>query len=68
MTTNRDDGPASGRPALVTDRRRALLTAALGFLQQLPTEPVEGVMLRRYMDLWQGLGDVAGGLNAQQGT
>jgi hypothetical protein len=48
----------------VTDRRRALLTAALGFLQ-LRQEPAEVATLRRYMDSWRGLGDVVGGINAQ---
>jgi hypothetical protein len=44
--------------------RRALLTAALGFLQ-LRGDPPEVATLRRYLDTWRGLGDVVGGLNAQ---
>jgi hypothetical protein len=48
----------------VTDRRRALLTAALGFLQ-LRRDPPEVSTLRRYLDSWHGLGDVVVGLNAQ---
>ena len=43
---------------------RALLTAALGFLQ-LRQEPTEVTTLRRYLDSWRGLGDVVVGLNAQ---
>jgi hypothetical protein len=48
----------------MTDPRRVLLTAALGFLQ-LRQEPPEVATLRRYLDTWRGLGDVVGGLNAQ---
>jgi hypothetical protein len=44
--------------------RRALLAAALGFLQ-LRREPAKVATLRRYLDSWRGLGDVVGGLNAQ---
>jgi hypothetical protein len=44
--------------------RRALLTAALGFLQ-LRQDPAEVATLRRYLDSWRGLGDVVVGLNAQ---
>ena len=44
--------------------RRALLTAALGFLQ-LGQEPAEVAMLRRYLDSWRGLGGAVGGINAQ---
>jgi hypothetical protein len=44
--------------------RRALLTAALGFLQ-LRQQPAEVALLRRYLDSWRGLGDVVVGLNAQ---
>ena len=49
---------------MITDRRRALLTAALDFLQ-LSQEPTEVATLRRYMDSWRELRDVLGGLNAQ---
>src|SRR5262245_61636995 len=44
--------------------RRALLTAALGFLQLRQTPP-ELVPLRRWLDSWRGLGDIVRGLNAQ---
>jgi hypothetical protein len=44
--------------------RRALLKAALGFLQ-LHRDPPEVATLRRDLDSWRGLGDVVGGLNAQ---
>ena len=44
--------------------RRALLTAALGFLQ-VRQEPAEVATLRRYLDSWRGLGDVVVGVNAQ---
>ena len=44
--------------------RRALLTATLGFLQ-LRHQPSELVPLRRWLDSWKGLGDIARGLNAQ---
>jgi hypothetical protein len=48
----------------VTDRRRALLTAALCFLQLRQPLP-EVSTLRRYLDSWRGLGDVVGRINAQ---
>src|SRR5262245_25187128 len=44
--------------------RRALLTAALGFLQLRQTPP-ELVPLRRWLDSWRGPGDIVRGLNAQ---
>jgi hypothetical protein len=47
-----------------TEHRRALLTAALGFLQPRE-EPAEVATLRRYMDTWTGLGDVITGLTRQ---
>jgi hypothetical protein len=46
------------------NERRALLTAALGFLQ-LRQEPPEVAPLRRYLDSWRGVGDAVVGLNAQ---
>jgi hypothetical protein len=49
---------------VTSDRRRALLTTALGFLQ-LRQEPAEVATLRRYLDSWRGLGDIVGGVNAQ---
>jgi hypothetical protein len=48
----------------VTDARRALLPAALGFLQ-LRQAPPEVAPLRRWLDSWRGVGDVVVGLNAQ---
>ena len=39
--------------------RRALLAAALGFLQ-LRREPTAMATLRRYLDSWRGLADVVG--------
>ena len=48
----------------MSTRRRALLTAALGFLQ-LRRDPPEGATLRRYLETWRGLGDVVTGVNAQ---
>jgi hypothetical protein len=44
--------------------RRALLTAALGFLQ-LRQQTTEVALLRRYLDSWRGLGDLVVGVNAQ---
>jgi hypothetical protein len=44
--------------------RRALLTAALGFLQ-LRQEPPEVAMLCQWLDTWLGVGHVVTGLNAQ---
>jgi hypothetical protein len=52
------------RYSVSVTQRRALLTAALGFLQ-LHRDPPEVVTLRRYLDSWRGLGDVVGGLNTQ---
>jgi hypothetical protein len=46
---------------VMTDPRRALLTAALGFLQ-LRDQPPEVTLLRRWLDSWAGLGDVVAGL------
>jgi hypothetical protein len=46
----------------MTDRRRALLTAALGFVQ-LREGPPEVAPLRRYLDTWSGVGDIIVGLN-----
>jgi hypothetical protein len=50
--------------AIIVDRRRALLTAALDFLQ-LRHQPPELFPLRRWLDSWRGLGDIVRGLNAQ---
>jgi hypothetical protein len=47
-----------------TDRRRALLTAALGFVLLEPREP-ELRLLHRWLDSWRGLGDVVTGMNRQ---
>jgi hypothetical protein len=41
----------------VSDSRRALLMAALGFLQ-LRDQPPEVTLLRRWLDSWVRLGDV----------
>jgi hypothetical protein len=51
-------------PNAVTDRRRALLTAALAFLQ-LRDQPREVTLLRRWLDSWAGMGDVIAGLTRQ---
>ena len=48
----------------MTDRRRALLMAALGFLELRPAAS-EVATLRRYLDWWRGLGDVVVGVNDQ---
>src|SRR5262245_20391366 len=48
----------------MAERRRALLTAALGFLQ-LRQQPSEVAPLRQWLDSWRGLGDIVRGLNAQ---
>jgi hypothetical protein len=51
----------------VTSRhRRSLLTAALGFLQPRD-DPPEVAPLRRWLDSWQGVGDIVAGLNEQGG-
>jgi hypothetical protein len=51
----------------VHDRRRALLTAAVGFalLPARGDEPEVG-LLRRWLDTWAGIGVLAGGI-ARQG-
>jgi hypothetical protein len=51
--------------SVAPETRRALLTAALGFLQ-LRQQPAEVALLRRYLDSWRGLGDVVVGVNAQR--
>ena len=43
--------------------RRALRTAALGFLH-LHQDPPEVAPLRQYMDSWRGVGDIIAGLHA----
>jgi hypothetical protein len=48
----------------MNEQRRALLVAALGFLQ-LRQDPPEVAPLRRWLDSWRGAGDVIVGLNAQ---
>src|SRR5262245_19285221 len=56
---------AGSRPhASTMSDRRALLAAALGFLQ-LRQDPPEVAAFRRWLDSWRGLGDVVRGLNAQ---
>jgi hypothetical protein len=45
----------------MTDRRRAHLTAALGFLQLPPRAP-ELRLLHRWLDTWTGLGLVVVGV------
>ena len=45
----------------MTNHRRALLTAALGFLR-FREQPAEVATLRRWLDSWAGLGDVITGL------
>jgi hypothetical protein len=50
------------------DQRRALLTAALGFMQlDRWNEPKPPAMtaLARWMDSWPGLGAIVGGMTAQ---
>jgi hypothetical protein len=42
---------------MLTDRRRAFLIAALGFLQ-LRQQPPEVAMLRRWLDSWKGIGTI----------
>jgi hypothetical protein len=44
--------------------RRAVLVAALGFLQ-LPEQPPAVAMLRRWLDSWSGLGAVVVGMERQ---
>jgi hypothetical protein len=46
------------------DQRRALLVAALGFLQ-LRRAPPEVAPLRRWLDSWTGLGAVVAGMERQ---
>jgi hypothetical protein len=48
----------------MSNQRRALLTAALGFLQ-LRDQPPEVTLQRRWLDSWAGLGDVITGLTRQ---
>ena len=43
------------------DRRRALLTAALAFLQLPPRAP-ELLMLHRWLDNWRGIGHIVVGM------
>ena len=51
----------------VHDRRRALLTAAVGFaLLPARSDQPEGGMLRRWLDTWAGIGPLAAGM-ARQG-
>jgi hypothetical protein len=46
------------------DRRRALLVAALGFLQ-VRLAPPEVAPLRRWLDSWTGIGAVVTGMTRQ---
>ena len=46
---------------LAVDRRRALLTAALGFLHLPPRAP-ELRLLHRWLDSWSGIGHVVVGM------
>jgi hypothetical protein len=46
------------------DRRRALLVAALGFLQ-VPTRAPELAVLHRWLDSWRGVGHVVDGMLRQ---
>ena len=48
----------------MTDQRRAVLTAALGFLR-VRQDLTEVATLRRYLDSWRDLGDVVVGVDAQ---
>jgi hypothetical protein len=48
--------------AETTDRRRANLTATLGFLQLHPRAP-ELRLLHRWLDTWRGVGVLAAGLH-----
>lgn len=56
---------ATSRPSYETgmtgDRRRTLLTAALGFLQ-IWEQPPEVAPLRRWLDSWTGVGIVVEGM------
>ena len=58
---------ATGDRIAVHDRRRALLTAAVGFalLPARRDQPEVG-MLRRWLDTWAGLGLVAVGMARQR--
>lgn len=49
------------------DRRRALLTAALGFLQiDEPKVPHTGLSaLHAWLDSWRGIGDIVAGMERQ---
>jgi hypothetical protein len=48
----------------MTRDRRALLLAALGFLQ-LREQPPEVAMLHRWLDSWKGLGLIVTGMERQ---
>ena len=50
---------------MAADRRRALLTAALGFTQ-VRHQPPEVAPLRRWLDTWTGIGAITTGM-ARQG-
>jgi hypothetical protein len=47
--------------SLATDRRRALLTAALGFLQ-LPPDTPPLAALHAWLDSWSGVGVIVVGM------
>src|SRR5438552_18042466 len=48
----------------MTDRRRALLVAALGFLQLSP-QARELVLVHRWRDSWRGVGFIVEGMRRQ---
>jgi hypothetical protein len=52
------------RGGTLSDSRRALLYAALGFLQ-IKHQPPEVAPLRRWLDSWNGLGAVVTGMERQ---
>jgi hypothetical protein len=49
----------------MTDGRRDLLRAGLGFLSLEPREP-ELRLLHRYADTWRGIGDIVAGMARQE--
>lgn len=50
----------------MSDRRRALLVAALSFAELRPPEPVPAlVALRRWLGSWPGIGAIVAGMDRQ---